>query len=107
MNDLPELLTAQETIRYLRLDADERDPVERLRTLIRRQRLPVIRRGRLQLFRRSAIDDWLAAGARGFKMPSPARLPSITRESGHSAAARNGRGQLRSSEGQIAREQPT
>jgi hypothetical protein len=78
MTNLPDLLTAEEAIRYLRLDADSRDPAERLRTLIRRQRLPVIRRGRLQLFRRSAIDEWLAAGARGVKMPSPARLQAIT-----------------------------
>lgn len=56
---LHELLTADETIRYLRLDADERNPAERLRTLIRRQGLPAIRRGRLLLFRRTALDAWL------------------------------------------------
>lgn len=58
-NQLPDLLTATEAIRYLRLDMDERQAAERLRNLIRRQGLPVIRRGRLQLFRRSAIDEWL------------------------------------------------
>lgn len=58
--DQPELMTAPETIAYLRLDADDRDPAERLRNLIRRQRLPVLRRGRLQLFRRSEVDAWLA-----------------------------------------------
>ena len=52
-------LTPEEAITYLRLDADKRNPVERLRNLIRRQGLPVIRRGRLQLFRKTAIDDWL------------------------------------------------
>lgn len=57
-----ELLTESETIAYLRLDADSRDPRERLRNLIRRQRLPVIKRGRLRLFRRAAIDAWLDGG---------------------------------------------
>jgi len=60
-----ELLTAAETITYLRLDTDQRNPAERLRNLIRRQGLPVIRRGTLRLFRRSAIDAWLDAGQRG------------------------------------------
>jgi hypothetical protein len=76
MNDqqeLPELLTADETIRYLRLDADERDPAERLRNLVRRQRLPSIRRGRLLLFRRSAIDTWLD----GARTRNPARLNNV------------------------------
>ena len=59
MNDTPALMTAEEVIVYLRLDSDKRNPGERLRNLIRRQRLPVIRRGRLMLFRRSAIDTWL------------------------------------------------
>jgi len=59
MNDFPPLMTAEEVIVYLRLNADHRNPVERLRNLIRYQRLPVIRRGRLQLFRRTAIDNWL------------------------------------------------
>jgi hypothetical protein len=58
MNDAP-LMTADEVIAYLRLNSDQRNPAERLRNLIRRQGLPVIRRGRLQLFRRSAIDEWL------------------------------------------------
>jgi Helix-turn-helix domain len=58
-NQLPELLTVAEMIRYLRLDVDDRNPAERLRNLVRRQQLPVIRRGRLQLFRRSAVDKWL------------------------------------------------
>ena len=58
-SQLPDLLTADEAIRYLRLDGDGRKPKERLRNLIRRQGLPEIRRGRLQLFRRSAIDKWL------------------------------------------------
>jgi Helix-turn-helix domain len=57
--DLPDLLTALEAIIYLRLNEDDRDPVERLRNLIRRQGLPQIRRGKLRLFRRSAIDAWL------------------------------------------------
>jgi excisionase family DNA binding protein len=55
----PDLLTPQEAIAYLRLDTDGGNPAERLRNLIRRQRLPVIKRGRLQRFRRTAIDAWL------------------------------------------------
>jgi excisionase family DNA binding protein len=57
--DLPDLMTTTEAIVYLRLNADDRDPTERLRNLIRRQGLPQIRRGKLRLFRRSAIDAWL------------------------------------------------
>jgi len=62
MNDtpaLPALLTEDEVIRYLRLDQDSRDPQERLRNLIRRQGLPRIRKGRLTLFSRSAVNSWL------------------------------------------------
>jgi len=55
----PELLTPQEAIIYLRLDADGGNSAVRLRNLIRRQRLPVLKRGRLRLFRRTAIDAWL------------------------------------------------
>ena len=62
---LPDLLTRDDVIEYLRLDADGRKAEERLRNLIRRQGLPVIRRGRLQLFRRTAVDEWLDAGQRG------------------------------------------
>ena len=61
----PELLTASETVSYLRLNTDACNPLERLRNLIRRHGLPVIRRGGLQLFRRSEIDSWLDAGRRG------------------------------------------
>jgi hypothetical protein len=56
---LPALLTEGEVITYLRLDVDERNPRDRLRNLMRRQALPTIRRGRLQLFRKTAIDEWL------------------------------------------------
>jgi hypothetical protein len=70
----PELMTAAETIAYLRLDVDERDATERLRNLIRRQRLPVLRRGRLQLFRRAEIDAWLAGEASGRRTKPLARL---------------------------------
>lgn len=56
--ELPALLTPAEAISYLRLNVDQRDPAERLRNLVRRQGLPCIRRGRLLLFRRSAIDAW-------------------------------------------------
>jgi hypothetical protein len=52
-------MTEDELIAYLRLDADDRKPLDRLRNLIRRQRLPVIHRGRLLLFRKTAIDEWL------------------------------------------------
>lgn len=57
--NLPELLTAEEAISYLRLDVDERDPHERLRNLVRRQGLPQCRRGRLVLYRKAAIDAWV------------------------------------------------
>lgn len=57
------LMTAAETIIYLRLNTDDRDAAERLRNLIRFQRLPVIRRGRLMLFRRTAVDEWLQGKA--------------------------------------------
>jgi hypothetical protein len=55
----PEMMTQEDLIRYLRLDVDERNPVERVRNLIRRQGLPVVRRGRLLLFRKAAVDQWL------------------------------------------------
>jgi hypothetical protein len=54
-----DLMTVRETIAYLRLDVDQRDPKERLRNLVRRQRLPEIKRGKLRLYRRAAIDAWL------------------------------------------------
>lgn len=57
----PPLMTEPETISYLRLDIDDRKPGDRLRNLIRRQGLPVIRRGRLRLFRKTAVDSWLDA----------------------------------------------
>jgi excisionase family DNA binding protein len=53
------MMTEQETIAYLRLDTDHRDPAERLRNLVRRQGLPVVRRGKLRLFRRAAVNAWL------------------------------------------------
>jgi len=59
IQSLPDLLTAAETIAYLRLDAAAGDAGERLRNLVRRQGLPEKRRGRLVLFRRSEIDAWL------------------------------------------------
>lgn len=74
-----ELLTAREVIAYLRLDAQDGNAGERLRNLVRRHRLPVIRRGRLQLFRKSAVDAWLDAGQRGLRTKHPARLPSPTK----------------------------
>lgn len=86
--DGPPLLTATETIAYLRLDADERDPAERLRNLIRRQRLPCIRRGRLLLFRRAAVDAWLDTGGRTV---SPARLVGSNGLRATNGVARNGR----------------
>ncbi len=66
----PELLTAAEAIKYLRLDVDQRHPGERLRNLYRRQGLPVCKRGKLLLFRKSAIDAWLDGGG---KTLNPAR----------------------------------
>jgi len=61
----PEMLTQEDLIRYLRLDVDERNPVERVRNLIRYQGLPVTRRGRLLLFRKTAVDEWLDVPPRG------------------------------------------
>jgi excisionase family DNA binding protein len=55
----PTMMTEAEIIAYLRLGVDDRDPAERLRNLVRRQRLPCVRRGRLTLFRRAAVDAWL------------------------------------------------
>jgi hypothetical protein len=55
----PEMMTQEDLIRYLRLDVDERNPAERVRNLIRHQGLPVTRRGRLLLFRKTAVDKWL------------------------------------------------
>jgi hypothetical protein len=55
----PEMMTQEDLIRYLRLDVDERNPVERIRNLMRYQGLPVTRRGRLLLFRKTAVDQWL------------------------------------------------
>ena len=65
MVTLPDLLTRDDAIVYLRLDAEPGDPAERLRNLIRRQRLPVLKRGRLQRFRRSAINAWLDGNRHG------------------------------------------
>jgi hypothetical protein len=56
----PELLTDADAIKYLRLDVDQRNPAERLRNLVRRQGLPIIKKGKLRLFRRSSVDAWLA-----------------------------------------------
>ena len=67
---MKENMTAADVIDYLRLDADSRDPHERLRNLVRRQGLPMIRRGRLQLFRREAVDAWLD----GKRITHPGRL---------------------------------
>ena len=60
-----EMLTQEDLIRYLRLDVDERNPIERVRNLMRYQGLPVIRRGRLLLFRKTAVDEWLDVPPRG------------------------------------------
>jgi hypothetical protein len=66
-------MTAEEAVVYLRLDAREGDPMERLRNLIRRQGLPVSTRGHLRLFRRSKLDAWLDGEETG-KTKNPARL---------------------------------
>ncbi len=67
MSNDADLMTPEETIAYLLLDREGGDAKERLRNLVRRQRLPRIQRGRLVRFRRSAIDAWLAAGDKGRK----------------------------------------
>lgn len=69
-----DLMNPAEAIAYLRLNAEPGNASEKLRNLCRRQQLPHFKRGRLILFSRSAVDAWLARGARGLKMPSPARL---------------------------------
>lgn len=67
-------MNADDVIAYLRLDAQPGNARERLRNLVRRQRLPVCKKGKLQLFRRASVDAWLAAGERGAKSKHPARL---------------------------------
>jgi hypothetical protein len=70
-------LTPDEAIAFLRLDAAGGDARERLRNLIRRHGLPVIRRGPLRLFRPAALEAWLAAGERGRRTFTPARLDRV------------------------------
>lgn len=57
-----DLLTIQETLRYLRLDADDRRgrPSDKLRTLRRRHGLKGIKHGRHLVFRKSDLDQWLS-----------------------------------------------
>lgn len=76
---MTDLMTNSETISYLRLDAEPGDPVERLRNLIRRQQLPVLKRGRLQRFRRDELDAWLRGERITRKMSHPARLVGTQR----------------------------
>ncbi len=65
MNDL---MTRDEQIVYLRLDADRAGrPMDKLRSLSRRHGLPRVKRGRLQLFSRSAVDAWLSSTDRTVK----------------------------------------
>lgn len=52
-------LTESEAIAYLRLNIDGRDPKERLRNLVRRQGLPRVRKGKVILYPRQKIDEWL------------------------------------------------
>lgn len=87
---LPALLTPAEVIGYLRLDTDGRDPAERLRNLIRRHGLPTIKRGRLQLFRRSAVDAWLDADL-GRSIGTPARMVAAHGLTTKTSPARSGR----------------
>lgn len=61
----PDLMTVGETIVYLRLDVDGRDAHERLRSLVRYQGLPRLKRGRLILYRRADIDAWLSGETSG------------------------------------------
>lgn len=80
MPDDDELLTRDELIAYLKLDSEGGDVAERVRNLIRRHGLPVLRRGRLQRFRRSHVDAWLAGERFGKKRvrsagPAKASVP--------------------------------
>ncbi len=68
MADHDELMTRDELIGYLKLDAEGGDPTERVRNLIRRHGLPVLRCGRLLRFRRSHVDQWLAGERFGNKV---------------------------------------
>ncbi len=79
----PELMTGDETVSYLRLDVGSDNPRERLRNLVRRQGLPCIKRGRLLLFRRVAVDAWLD----GVRTVGPARLVGAQRVTSKNGAA--------------------
>lgn len=68
-----DLLTRDEAIAYLRLDAEDGNPKERLRNLMRRHRLPHLKRGRLLRFRRSELDAWMGGAERGSKTNNLAR----------------------------------
>lgn len=61
----PLLMTPPEVISLLRLDDGAGDAKERLRNLVRRQGLPVVRAGRLTLFRRADVNRWLDGKTRG------------------------------------------
>jgi hypothetical protein len=55
------LFSEDEVIKILRLDKDrrKRDPFSLLRTLRRRHGLPYIRAGKLRLYPKSALEQWI------------------------------------------------
>ena len=67
-----EILTIKETSAYLKVS------VESLRTLIRRQEIPVSRVGNQYRFRKDLIDAWLdQKAAKNYHGPLPTRTPKI------------------------------
>lgn len=82
-----DLLTAAEVIDYLRLNTGNRNAELALRNLVRRQRLPIIRRGGVVVFRRAAIDAWLD----GTRIPSPVRQQAAQGVAATNGAARKRR----------------
>ena len=62
---LPENLTPEQAIDFLQLGVGGTNPREQLRNLCRRHGLPVVRAGKLQRFRRSALVAWLEQCERG------------------------------------------
>jgi hypothetical protein len=70
----PEVMTAAEAIRFLRLDTDGRKPYHRLQTLMRFQALPKSRRGKTLLFYKPSLVDWLLYGPK--TMPKKPKKPT-------------------------------
>ncbi len=63
------LMNDEDLIRYLRLN-NRPNPPEAVRNLIRRHKLPDLKRGHLRLFRRTDVDAWLASSDRPRRLRS-------------------------------------